>query len=733
VALEREGRELFRAKDYEGAYEKFRDGIELIDRSDFLVDFADDRGSLSMWLRSAREQAQKAGKTLPPEPPPPDPSARQAGIRGQFFQLLSEAFTAHEDPAADPLVIYEVAPAVSDRSRADRSLGPQTFTRSRIGVSRARSALSRAEWAERYVRTSIDPGSWPSARPGPGRRTTDERRLLLRFGDHLVVQNTRSTQDKVQRVVSSFQQRPSPLQVDVAVFAASEGGTISTSRRLGAQAVPQESGLDLVVSGVLVEAATRDLSVLETKYLLPLGTAQFKLQGESATTLELTQATAEHPIHRNLAPPTLTVPDADARYGLWLDVYAEDLPHADGVRSAAVSVRARSRWPVPSVVVPKTTTLQQTRLPRFAEQVVESDRRIPHAGTLLLLGVANPFSPTGAEKPDLIVLIGVRPASAAGGPAPVPDPPRALSDTPPAEAEAPERAHYIGPLATEIVDDVTLEGWPQRPASLPVPTTALADHRASVLARLLAEEAGVWTPAATEPNPIVVREGSAYARVAPDAQERIAAAAQLLAAAESAYYAVDVVATEGTLDRVRTWTQMPGVTRLIEGQEGRYVVDDRSAASLDQAMRTNEDAASPFAARAALQARSTQKVAMRQLRLSTFVEDARPRRNADGTLRYVPVSGRAEEGLVVEVEPRWERDGRRLVHVRARAARLASIDSVSRGGAEGASVQNPTWHPTSDVSAGAPLADGDGVLLVLQAPGAPQRAIAVKVSVRRVQ
>jgi hypothetical protein len=320
----------------------------------------------------------------------------------------------------------------------------------------------------------------------------------------------------------------------------------------------------------------------------------------------------------------------------------------------------------------------------------------------------------------------------------VPDPPRSLPNgtgSPPAAEEPPEREHYLGPLATEVVDDVTLDGWPQRPASLPLPATVLAEHRAQDLAKLLAEQAGVWSPQSGVPNPIVVREGSAYARLPEDAQARVAAAAQRLGAVEGALYEVDVVATETTEERAGSWTRLPGVHRLIENQEGRYVADARSAPALDGAMRANEDAASPYATRSTLQARATQKVSARQLRLSSVVEDVRPRRNADGTLRFVPVTGRAEEGLVVDVQPLLEDGGRRMVIVRARAARLASIEALPAAGGDrpGAVVQVPHWHPVGDYTAAAPLADGETLLLVVRTPEAPGRAIAVKVTTRRVQ
>jgi hypothetical protein len=492
--------------------------------------------------------------------------------------------------------------------------------------------------------------------------------------------------------------------------------------------------VDLVVSGRLIEECTRDLANLETQHLTLLGTAQLVLRGEPSTTLDLTQLTERHPLHQGLKPPALTVPDVDARYGLSLEVYAENLPHAPaGGKSAALSVRVRSRWPVPSVVVPKTTkAVDWTRLPKFAEQVVESDRRLPHFGTLLLLGVVNPFTPSGAAQPDLVLLVGVRPAAAEGGPAPIPDAPRNPSAVPLPGDEAQERAHPLGPLATEVVDDVVVEGWPQRPASLPAPPAATAEDRATFLAQLVAEQAGLWRPGGVEANPVTVREGSAYARVPAEAQERVAAAVQRLAAQENGLYEVDILATETTEDRARVWSQLPGVQKV---GDGRYLLDARAVGALDGQMRANEDGTSAFAARATLLARATQKVALKQLRTRTIVEDLRPRRNADGTVRFVPHSGRAEEGLIVEVRPGLEEASRRLVRVRMRAARISGIESVPVGETSppGAAVQVPQWFPLRDLSAAGLLGDGEAILLLLQSPDATGRALALKVGTRRLQ
>jgi hypothetical protein len=87
------------------------------------------------------------------------------------------------------------------------------------------------------------------------------------------------------------------------------------------------------------------------------------------------------------------------------------------------------------------------------------------------------------------------------------------------------------------------------------------------------------------------------------------------------------------------------------------------------------------------------------------------------------------------VRPGIEADGKRVVAVRARAARLNQVESVPLGGANAAGphVQLPRYHPVNDMFAIYPLADGDSILLLMQAPEGMGRAIGVRVTTRKIQ
>jgi hypothetical protein len=126
---------------------------------------------------------------------------------------------------------------------------------------------------------------------------------------------------------------------------------------------------------------------------------------------------------------------------------------------------------------------------------------------------------------------------------------------------------------------------------------------------------------------------------------------------------------------------------------------------------------------------------MLNLRSHSFVRDLRVTRSADGRQRYRFLPGVAEEGLVLEVRPGLEEDGRTVVTARARAARLKAIESVRPEGVEqkAAAVQVPSYHPVSDRSTGSPLNDREALLLVLDVPAVKGRVIAVKITVKRVQ
>ena len=93
-----------------------------------------------------------------------------------------------------------------------------------------------------------------------------------------------------------------------------------------------------------------------------------------------------------------------------------------------------------------------------------------------------------------------------------------------------------------------------------------------------------------------------------------------------------------------------------------------------------------------------------------------------------------EEGLIVEVRPGLEKDGLRVVTVRARAAKLKSIeDKVYPNATVDAVIQLPEWFALSDLDDGPYLASGEAILLPLDLPGSDGRKIVVMVAIKKVQ
>jgi hypothetical protein len=135
-------------------------------------------------------------------------------------------------------------------------------------------------------------------------------------------------------------------------------------------------------------------------------------------------------------------------------------------------------------------------------------------------------------------------------------------------------------------------------------------------------------------------------------------------------------------------------------------------------------------------ARATQQIVLRRLATQSITRQMRVARSAlDGKQRFVPVPGMAEEGLIVQVRPWLEAEGRRMVSVRARAARLDVVERVPLKGVEapGLLVDVPRWHPFQDKKTATLLADGEALLLRLPIPEHPTRALLVRVITRKLQ
>jgi tetratricopeptide (TPR) repeat protein len=735
--FEEAGQKHHRAGRFEEADLAFREAIAHLDRSDSRAQLEAERSNLLYWLGQVHADGRAKGLSFPPAPVAPA-GMPETGLKSRFYALLSETFAGRNE-GADPIRFHEFVPAPVRDGQPRRSLGPNAFASRAIAVEQAGSPLTRARWAERWIRANVG-GDWaaretPPPAP-PGRRTSSapSPRLLERLDDTLFVQHAEGVQREIEALRAGFAARPPPVQLDVLVYAAGPGGTVRIASKLRLPAPPsRDPGLEAVLPGTLIEECRKDLERVENVTLL--GHAQVRLQGEVAARLEVTERTEAHPLYAGASAPALAVLGLDpARYGLYLDLYAEDLPNVakPQPRAAALSVAARVRLPLTSVVVSGPDLAPDRRwrrLPKFAESAVESDRRLPHTGTLVLFGLPNPFVDTAAGFPDLVVLLGVRPTSQDGRPTPTPDP---APWQPPAPAEA--RQIALGALATEIVDDMVVDGWPEdRSASQAVPEAVARRARDEYLATLLALRARVLAPGGT--NPVTVHEGLMSATLGVKEQVLLGEAAEFLASQETALYEVDALAVEADRALADAWTQRDGVNALAGGSG--WLVPASLAAALNAELEARRlTAPSAYALRVRQIVRATQQVALRQLTVYGITRQMRVARSAKtGEQRLVPLPGLAEEGLVIQVRPGLEEDGRRMLTVRARAARIRSFDRVPLKGVEAREVamEVPLWHPHQDRSSAASMTDGEVLLLRLALPEDPTRALLISVSTRKLQ
>lgn len=726
--LEKEGRDFYKAEDYTHADDAFRKAIQLVDRSEFFADLQGERAHAIQWMRTTIEKAAGKGLTLGPVPTLPDPGALAPSFQRRFYDLLSEVFTARPDEE-DPLALYDAMPIPFPPGTVKKGLASGSFPKG-ISTTRKDCAMTRAEWAERWIRANLGTG-WSD--PTTASLRTGPLRILDRFGDILIVQHGRAIHAKVQELLDGFPTRPAPMAVDVAVIAATTAGGTALAERLGVKATPRESGEDLFVSNRLLEECVRDVEHLDGVQVV--GTARLTLGRRTSATLEITQRTEDHPVFSGLPSPRLALTADESRYGLRLGIYTEDLMRAPGARRAAFGVRATTWFPTGTVVVPKSHAGGDwMRLPRpMAEQVVRSDRVIRHAGTLVLQGLVNPFPQSAATHPGLVLLFGVRETSANGLHTTVPDPPRATASSN-GEGGTEEREYDLGPLATEVVDRVLETGWPQRPASIPVPLATRRKAREAFLATNLGSTwSGLVAPG--EPGPVVVRGRVATAQLTPGRHAMLEQAIDTFRKQETSLFQVDVLSSQTTEQGLAEWLQEG---RAQAFTPGTYLVTDAAGLdAMERRLRPSPTDGGRYHLQAHLLARATQRVAAQDLRALTIVEDIRFWRHTDGhTQRQIPVLGTAEEGIVVLVRPVQETaDGKRLVIVDARAARLKALESLQLPDVElpAAKITVPRHYPTQRRQAAAPLGDHEAIVITLPAPEGDGRIIVVMVHVQKVQ
>lgn len=686
------------------------DAVARIDESDFYADLTEARRSLVVLLRKAIEDAKAAGVALPAGTAVPADRPEPAAVkpwRSEFYGLLARMFAAEGDGDTS-LRFYDAAVPPNPAPEA-RGAG---FASSGVAATPAPGTLRRARFLERYVRENVAAGSW-----------TGRDRLLERYDDLLVVEHATGALREVDAVVGAFAPgAPAPVRVEVRVYAAAAGGIADAVRLLEMRARQGEPG-----TSVVARAPTLDEQVHLLKgstSLVPMAQASLRLTGRHTTLVRFREPTAACPwyVDRDAAAP-LVIPDRDATYGLDLDLYAEDLPGAKGY--AAVSAVATVRRPERPRLLPLATG--NTRVPSFLTQVVEADRRVPHAGSLALLSLANPFRANGAAgdaaggtHPDLLVFVAVGPAD--GG---------AVPDAPPPSSSAADgsvtRELDLGPLA-ELVDEPAPDDWPSAPFADPSRLDAARRRRDAFLSSWFANRLALAPGAGT----VVVADGRVTATLAATDHARLVAEVERLTADAGRLFTVEVEAVELPTEAATAALRDAG-QKVDDAGQRLWRLDETAATRLGQRLADAPATSSPFGTRTRLAARHTQLVTARVLRSRSIVEEFRVQRDAAGALRTVPVNGTAEEGLVVSVRPVASVGGLATLDVSAVVASIDKVESWSPPDAPGGapSVILPR-HRVERAGGQGTFGDTDTIVLAVPSPGS-DRARTVLVRVRHVK
>jgi hypothetical protein len=525
---------------------------------------------------------------------------------------------------------------------------------------------------------------------------------------------------------------PKPVRVEALVYAAETGGVLDAIERIDAKARRGDLGTSAVVTTRRLDEQAARLDA--SQKLVLLGRASLTLSDRRhAASLLFRERTANSPLYASDASPPMRVEDADATYGLVLDLYAEDLPLV--ASQCAVSVVATVTRPDRARVLPLAAG--PVRAPVLLRQSVEADRRVPHGGSLALFGLSNPFRGTGAggdlaggTHPDLLVVLAARPPSAegTGGKPDVASPPPA-APRPAGDSSRETREYDLGPLATEIVDRAPPEDWPSTPfAARPGPEPAAA-ARDAFLAGWLAER---MTPR-PEPGSLSVRDGRLYATLSPAEHVALSAQVAALVKEEARVYALEVRATEVPAARAKRIREEEGAapTRAADGEEARVSrLDGDVAARLEERLSAASEPNGLFTLDERVAARHTQSTVARRVRTRSAVLDFKVSKRPDGAVRVDPVEGDVEEGIVVTVRPTAFLGGLTMLHVNAILARVERTESWTPPAEGTVSVPAVSLPKHSDERRGAfaVIAEGETLLLSVPSPGADgDRVVLIRV------
>lgn len=711
------------AKDLVKADRLLRDGIQRIDESGFLEmggpryteSLLPMRDRLVTWLQQVHAQGAKAELEFRPIPDAPDFTERTAGLQGQFYAFLAKLFPPRD--AQDSMRFFSFA---SGRRGGRLPLLSSSFEHGQR-VSQQRSTSTRAGWAHRHIRRRI--GSAWTDPLAPGGSAAPARRILSRFGDLLAVEHRADVMRRIEALRTSFRSPPPALDVDIHVFAARAGGYPQATEKLGLRATGGSDGLTLIHRDALVAQCAEQLGTLDR--VVPLGKVHVKLQDTSSTELILSQLTADHPMYAGLPPPQLVVPTDVAAYGLWLDLYAEDMSEAEhGVARCAVSLRARTRMPTHSAVLPRTgpDKLPHTRLARLGEHEHNADVELPHFGTLVVLGLPNPFVPSNAEAPELILLIGAHRADEA-----TPDPPPGQDQRIVPDPYR-QRDYDLGPLATEILDHEIDEEWPELASAdlLSRPDRVLGRNR--YLASILAVRAGLEDEG---DDTVAISDGRCVATLTAEQHVRLARAVRSVRTHEATLYRVEAAWREIPAADWTRWADQQG------NQEGgmRRV---RIAADAPTPIDGLQDKGRLFAGKAATLARATQRIGIRRLQGRSVVRDIRIVPDASGGTRLLPEMASVDQGIVLEVRPGMESDGVRSVVMRVRTAQWERIESRAHPGTDVAKIEVPVWKRSGgaariDARLTEIVSDDDAIVFGMPVVGNAMRTLVVRVRVQKIR
>ena len=706
-ALRKAGMRALREEKPNLAARPFREAVQRIDESDFYADFAETRRELVIRLKKALDDARAKGLTLEREVdvPPDLPPVVVKPWRSKFFAALGEMFTSGADPSTD--VRFFDAAIPPDPLPAARGGG---FAASGVAASQAAGTLRRARWIERYLRAEVAGGTW-----------SGKDRLLERYDDLLVVQHAAGVLREVDALVAAFPSTtPEPAHVEIRVYAAQPGGVLDVLRLFEPKVVPADAGTAVVIRDRRIEEQAEWLSRVDKLTLL--AQASVRLTGRHATLVRFREQTTSCPWYADRSEPRVVVADKDATYGLDLDLYAEDLPTVKG--EAALSVVATVKRPDRPRTVPLVTGY--SRVPLFWTQTLEADRRVPHAGSLMLLGLANPFRGTGGAgdlgggtAPDLVVLVSAGREQGHGTEDIAPTPPPTVGPAPspapvlPSPGGAITREYGLGSLGSDILDEPPPEDWPSSPFGDDARPAAARAQRDAFLAGWLLEHAGIAPGSGT----VTVKDGRVTATLTPDQHVRLAKEIEALGKGEKRLFSVEVRATEVPAERATAWLTEMG-SKSDQPAQRLWLLRAPQAARLEERLRASGDAEGLFSMDARLAARHTQRVTTRALRSRSLVEEFRIVKGEDGALRTVPVNGTVEEGLLVSVRPVGNVGDLATVSLSAVLARIQRIDAWKPPEAPGeAPTVSLPRHQVERAGGEGVIDERDTLLLVVPAPG----------------